>query len=73
MDLFIFLKPQNILCSDEELIPFDPIKVKIDVSAGMTTNFCAPEQILTKTDIYNIGLIILSIIDGIVYGKPQAI
>lgn len=71
------LKPQNILCSEEELIPFDPIKVKIgDVSAGMTTNFCAPEQILTQpvspaTDIYNIGLIILSIIDGIVYGKTS--
>ncbi len=71
------LKPQNILCSEDELIPFDPIKVKIgDVSSGMTTNFCAPEQILTRpvspaTDIYNLGLIILSIIDGIVYGKTS--
>ena len=40
----------------------------------MTTNFCAPEQILTRpvipaTDIYNLGLIVLSIVDGIVYGK----
>jgi len=71
------LKPQNILCFKDGLTPFDPINVrKGEISAGMTTNFCAPEQILTlpvspATDIYNLGLIILSIIDGIVYGKTS--
>ena len=40
----------------------------------MTTNFCAPEQILAQpvtpaTDIYNLGLIVLSIVDGVVFGK----
>jgi len=69
------LKPQNILCLHDGLHLFDPVSTKIgDVSAGMTTNFCAPEQILTQpvtsaTDIYNLGLIVLSILDGIVYGK----
>ena len=71
------LKPQNILCFKDGLTPFDPINVrKGEISAGMTTNFCAPEQILTlpvspTTDIYNLGLIILSLIDGIVYGKTS--
>jgi serine/threonine protein kinase/DNA-directed RNA polymerase subunit RPC12/RpoP len=71
------LKPQNILCFKDGLTPFDPINVrKGEISVGMTTNFCAPEQILTlpvspATDIYNLGLIILSIIDGIVYGKTS--
>lgn len=71
------LKPQNILCFKDGLVPFDPINVKKgEISAGMTTNFCAPEQILTMpvspaTDIYNLGLIILSVIDGIVYGKTS--
>ena len=71
------LKPQNILCIKDGLMPFDPINVKKgEISAGMTTNFCAPEQILTlpvspATDIYNLGLIILSIIDGIIYGKTS--
>lgn len=71
------LKPQNILCFKDSLTPFDPINVrKGEISAGMTTNFCAPEQILAlpvspATDIYNLGLIILSIIDGIVYGKTS--
>jgi len=71
------LKPQNILCVKDGLIPFDPINVKKgEISAGMTANFCAPEQILTlpvspATDIYNLGLIILSVIDGIVYGKTS--
>jgi hypothetical protein len=71
------LKPQNILCFKDGLTPFDPINVrKGEISAGMTTNFCAPEQILAlpvspATDIYNLGLIILSIIDGIVYGKTS--
>jgi serine/threonine protein kinase len=71
------LKPQNILCFKDGLIPFDPINVrKGEISAGMTTNFCAPEQILTlpvspATDIYNLGLIVLSVIDGIVYGKTS--
>ncbi len=69
------LKPQNILCFKDGLIPFDPINVKDgEIAAGMTTNFCAPEQILNlpvspATDVYNLGLIILSIIDGIMYGK----
>lgn len=69
------LKPQNILCLKDGLMPFDAINVKKgDIAAGMTANYCAPEQILTMpvspaTDIYNLGLIILSIIDGIVYGK----
>lgn len=71
------LKPQNILCFKNGLMPFDPINVrKGEISAGMTTNYCAPEQILTlpvspATDIYNLGLIILSVIDGIVYGKTS--
>lgn len=71
------LKPQNILCLKDGLMPFDSINVKKgEISAGMTANFCAPEQILTMpvspaTDIYNLGLIILSIIDGIVYGKTS--
>ncbi|MBR5082525.1 MAG: hypothetical protein IKX35_08815 [Bacteroidales bacterium] len=72
------LKPQNILCLKDGLMPFDAIKVrKGKVSAGMTANYCAPEQILTQpvspaTDIFNLGLIILSVIDGIVYGKMSA-
>lgn len=71
------LKPQNILCFADGLIPFDSLDVKNgDISAGMTTNYCAPEQILTRpvssaTDIYNLGLMILSIVDGIVYGKTS--
>lgn len=71
------LKPQNILCLKDGLTPFDPVNVrKGEISAGMTTNFCAPEQILTlpvspATDIYNLGLIVLSVIDGIVYGKTS--
>jgi hypothetical protein len=69
------LKPQNILCYNGGLHPIDPIKVRIgEVAAGMTTNFCAPEQILAQpvtpaTDIYNLGLIVLSIVDGVVFGK----
>ena len=72
------LKPQNILCLKEGLMPFDGINVKKgEISAGMTTNYCAPEQILTMpvspaTDIYNLGLIVLSVIDGIVYGKTSS-
>ncbi|MDR2971554.1 MAG: hypothetical protein LBU83_06470 [Bacteroidales bacterium] len=71
------LKPQNILCFKDGLTPFDAINVKKgEVSAGMTINFCAPEQVLTlpvspATDIYNLGLIILSVIDGIIYGKTS--
>ena len=71
------LKPQNILCLKDGLVPFDPINVrKGEISAGMTANYCAPEQILTMpvspaTDIYNLGLMILSIIDGVVYGKTS--
>lgn len=69
------LKPQNILCQKDGLMPFDGINVKKgEISAGMTANYCAPEQILTMpvspaTDIYNMGLMVLSVIDGIVYGK----
>ena len=69
------LKPQNIFSFRNGLMPFDPINVrKGDISPGLTTNFCAPEQVLAipvsaATDIYNLGLIILSIIDGIIYGK----
>lgn len=69
------LKPQNILCLHDGLHPFDPVNTKIgEVSAGMTTNFCAPEQILAQpvtpaTDIYNLGLIVLSIVDGVIFGK----
>jgi len=72
------LKPQNILCLKDGLTPFDGINVKKgEVPAGMTANYCAPEQILSlpvfpATDIYNIGLMILSIIDGIVYGKTSS-
>lgn len=71
------LKPQNILCLANGLIPFDSIDVKNgDIAAGMTTNYCAPEQILTRpvspaTDIYNLGLMILSIVDGVIYGKTS--
>ena len=71
------LKPQNILCLKDGLVPFDAINVKKgEISAGMTTNYCAPEQILTMpvspaTDVYNMGLMVLSIIDGIVYGKTS--
>lgn len=71
------LKPQNILCLKDGLTPFDPINVrKGEISAGMTANFCAPEQILSlpvspATDIYNLGLLVLSVIDGIVYGKTS--
>lgn len=69
------LKPQNILCLHDGLHPFDPVSTKAgEVSAGMTTNFCAPEQILAQpvtpaTDIYNLGLIVLSIVDGVIFGK----
>ena len=72
------LKPQNILCLKDGLVPFDGINVKKgEISAGMTTNYCAPEQILTMpvspaTDIYNLGLMILSVVDGIVYGKTSS-
>lgn len=72
------LKPQNILCLDGGLMPFDGINAKRgEISAGMTMNYCAPEQILTMpispaTDIYNLGLMILSVIDGILYGKTSA-
>lgn len=72
------LKPQNILCLKDGLVPFDGINVKKgEISAGMTTNYCAPEQILTMpvspaTDIYNLGLMLLSVIDGIVYGKTSS-
>ena len=71
------LKPQNVLCLKDGLMPFDAINVrKGEISAGMTANYCAPEQILTMpvspaTDIYNLGLMILSVIDGIVYGKTS--
>lgn len=71
------LKPQNILCLANGLIPFDSVDVKNgDIAAGMTANYCAPEQILTRpispaTDIYNLGLMILSIVDGVVYGKTS--
>ena len=71
------LKPQNILSLKEGLMPIDSLNVrKGEISAGMTPDFCAPEQVLTlpvspATDIYNLGLIILSIIDGIVYGKTS--
>ena len=69
------LKPQNILCLHDGLHPFDPVNTRIgEVSAGMTTNFCSPEQILAQpvtpaTDIYNLGLIVLSILDGVIFGK----
>ena len=72
------LKPQNILCLEDGLVPFDGINVKKgEISAGMTMNYCAPEQILTmpvspSTDVYNLGLLILSIVDGILYGKTSA-
>lgn len=72
------LKPQNILCLKDGLVPFDGINVKKgEISAGMTTNYCAPEQILTMpvspaTDIYNLGLMVLSVIDGVVYGKTSS-
>lgn len=72
------LKPQNILCFADGLTPFDSIDVKNgDIAAGMTANYCAPEQILTRpvspaTDIYNLGLMILSVVDGIVYGKKSS-
>lgn len=71
------LKPQNILCFADGLTPFDSIDVKNgEIAAGMTTNYCAPEQILTRpvspaTDIYNLGLMILSLVDGVVYGKTS--
>lgn len=71
------LKPQNILCLTDGFLPIDGINVKKgEVSAGMTMNYCAPEQILTMpvspaTDIYNIGLMLLSVTDGIVYGKTS--
>jgi len=69
------LKPQNILCQHDGLHLFDPVNTKIgEASAGMTTSFCAPEQILAQpvnpaTDIYNLGLIVLSIVDGVIFGK----
>ncbi len=72
------LKPQNILCLKDGLVPFDGINVRNgEISAGMTTNYCAPEQILTMpvspaTDVYNMGLMVLSVIDGIVYGKTSS-
>jgi len=71
------LKPQNILCLADGLTPFDSVNVKNgDIAAGMTANYCAPEQILTRpvsfaTDIYNLGLMILSVVDGVVYGKTS--
>lgn len=71
------LKPQNILCLKSGLVPFDAIGVRNgDVSVGMTSNYCAPEQILSlpvspATDIYNFGLLLLSVIDGVVYGKTS--
>ena len=71
------LKPQNILCLENGLIPIDPIYVKAgEVSVGMTMGFCAPEQVLSipttiSTDIYNLGLIILSLIDGVIFGKTS--
>lgn len=69
------LKPQNILSLRSGLVPFDGIYVKNgNISAGMTENYCAPEQILTMpvspaTDIYNLGLLVLTVVDGILYGK----
>ena len=69
------VKPQNILCLKEGITPFDPINVKTgEVSPGVTHNFCAPEQVLAlpvspATDIYNLGLILLMLIDGVLYGK----
>lgn len=71
------LKPQNILCLENGLVPIDAIGVRDgDVSVGMTSNYCAPEQILSlpvspATDIYNFGLILLSVIDGVICGKTS--
>ncbi len=71
------LKPQNVLCLAGGLMPIDGINVKKgEVSAGMTMSYCAPEQILTlpvspATDIYNLGIMLLSVVDCIVYGKTS--
>ena len=71
------LKPQNVLCLKDGLIPIDGINVSFgDLSAGMTANYCAPEQVLAQpvspaTDIYNLGLMILSLIDGVLYGETS--
>jgi hypothetical protein len=69
------LNPKNILTLKDGFFPIDPINIPIGtVSPGLTPNYCAPEQVLRKkvnqsTDIYNLGLILIMITEGILYGK----
>lgn len=71
------IKPQNILSLRGGLSLIDSLDVRVnDISVGFTPNYCAPEQILARpvspaTDIYSLGLIILSLVNGVMYGETS--
>lgn len=68
------VKPLNVLTLANTVGAIDPLRVPInEISIGFTPNYCAPEQVLARpvcpsTDIYNLGLMILKLLNGVLFG-----
>ena len=69
------LNPKNILIVESGFVFIDSLDIrKNNFSHGLTPYFCSPEQVLRKpitpqSDIYNLGLLLIMIVEGIIYGK----
>ncbi len=68
------IKPSNMLFDGFLFRFIDSLDVLIgQVSFGFTKNYCAPEQVTASpvspaTDVYNIGLLILQLLGGVLVG-----
>lgn len=68
------IKPSNILFDGTFFRFIDSLDIPIgQVSLGFTKNYCAPEQVTASpvtpaTDVYNIGLLILQLLGGVLVG-----
>ena len=68
------IKPSNMLFDGALFRFIDSLDVPIgQVSIGFTKNYCSPEQVTASpvtpaTDIYNIGLLILQLLEGVLVG-----
>ena len=71
------IKPDNIICAKEGFLLIDSLDVRNeDIAIGLTPGHCAPEQILglpisPASDIHNLGLIVLKLVRGKLYGKTS--
>lgn len=69
--------PSNILLLTEGATPIDPLRMEVgSIAYAGTPGWAAPEQVLRReivpaTDIYPLGLMLVQILEGSVYGEER--